>query len=466
MELWFMHPYDIIKKAADQSGNGSVQRKKDIISAHMHDNNLIKAVKYALDPWMQFYTTTVPGLASIASKNRHKEKDLKAGIVDLFDHSGLSPLPKQLFAMFDLLDKLSSKSLPPNSSQSRNAIIEWAKTASPSTVSLFRLILNKDLRCGMKAASFNKIKKGWIPEFKVQLAQPFNEKKITYPCYVDPKFDGERCLAFISASNGNVTYMSRNGNQFNNFGCFDKQLLKLFRSLGDVVIDSEVISQKGFQTLMKVPKDYDPNFNASQLQLVVFDIIPQQAFESSNYNESQEKRYQAIGSIFRGVKTTNIIPCNTRIAHSFKEVEKIFEYWVGKGLEGIICKNIEGDYEFKRSSNWIKIKGTLSNEFRVVDLEMGRPGKRWEGKAGSIIIEKTDKNGNSIRVGVASGLTDYHHENLTKTDDGQIMYRSPEGKLININGKLVEVMFDCETEDGSLRFPRLKPTSSIVRTDK
>lgn len=461
-----MHPYDIIKEVSDQSGNGSQQRKKDIVSKHLSDPNLVRAVRYALDPWMQFYTTTVPGLSSVTSDNRRKEKELKAGMVDLFDNRQLSSMTTQINSMFDLLDKMSSKSLPPNSTQSRNAIIEWAKTASPKTVSLFRLILNKDLRCGMKAASFNKVKKGWIPEFKVQLAQPFDEKKISYPCYVDPKYDGERCIAFVSSSKNSVTYMSRNGNQFNNFGCFDSQLLKIFRSLGDVVVDGEVINRQGFQTLMKIPKDHDPNFNSSQLQLVVFDVIPQQYFEQSTYEESQKQRYQTINSLFKGVKATNVIPCNTRLANSFNEVEQIFEYWVRQGLEGIICKNVEGNYEFKRSSNWIKWKPSSTGDFKVVGIDMGTSGKKWEGKCGSLLVEVPRRGSDPVIVGVKSGLVDYDHENIYE-DDGGIFWKSPEGELVNIKGKLVEVKYDCVTEDGSLRFPRIvRRGDGIIRLDK
>lgn len=462
------HPIEIIEDIAQQSGTGSQKIKKQIVKDYLDVPEFVKSVTYALDPWKNFYTTTIPGLAQVASNARkHKRASLK-GHSDMFDTRRVMSWKEQFVAMFQLLDDLSSRKLPPNSGASRAAILDWANASGTGAITVFQRILNKDLRCGMKAALFNKVKSGWVPEFKVQLAQPFDTNKLMFPCYVDPKFDGERCLAFITwdADSGGVSYMSRNGNAFANFNCFDNDLLTLFRGEGSVVVDGEVINRKGFQALMRVPKYYDPQFDTSQLRFVVFDILPQSAFEVSQFSDTQKQRYDRIANLFRNFNSNKVISCQTKIANNFAEVEDIFEHWVALGLEGIICKHIDGEYEFKRSNNWVKMKPVKSEDLEIVGVEMGRVGKKWEDKIGSLVVRRLDQSLGVIDIGVKSGLTDYDHENLSVVGD-EILWKNPAGTMINVKGKTVEVSFDAVTEDGSLRFPRFKRRgASFFREDK
>lgn len=474
------HPVDVLTEIESQKGAGSQKAKRLLIEDWFNDpsdprpkgeRELYKVVQYALNPWWNFYVQTIPGLNEIAQNARRESKEKKLGHRDVFAAKTKLPWKEQFATMFVLLDDLKSRKLSPNSSESHEAIRQWAKRVGSGTIETFRRIIHKDLRCGLQAASFNKIIPGWIPEFKCSLAKPFNEGKLQFPCFVDPKFDGERCLAFVmfDGSEGSVSYISRNGNEFQNFKNFSSDLLNLFRGVGCVVADCEVINKSGFQTLMKVPKYYDPSFDTSNLQLVVFDWIPLDDFNKQEHDQPQQKRYESLAKIFKNFISDKVIMVQTKLANSFQEAEQIFEYWIDKGLEGIIMKQPDAVYHFSTSSarnpGWIKMKGELSDEFKVVGIAMGNKNCKWEGKCGSLLIEKRGKSGESIIVGVASGLTDYHHNNLSEIDN-QILYTQPNGEVINIKGKLVEVVYDQETSDGSLRFPRIKPTSSIIRTDK
>ena len=463
------HPRAIIADIADQEGTGSMKVKKSIVEEHLDVPEFVKTVEYALNPWKQYYVTTVPGLTEVTRDARRKEKEKRTGYTDMFEDTKKLTWSEQFATMFTLLDDLSSRKLPPNSSTSRGAILEWAKKCGAGTIEVFKLILQKDLRCGMKAKSFNKIKENWVPEFSVQLAQPFDEKKLQFPCFVDPKYDGERVLAFITFDGAEVevTYWSRNGNQYHNFGCFDDHLAKAFAGQGCCVADCEVINKKGFQTLQKTPKYFDANFDTSGLHLVVFDWIPQTSFDTQTYDLNQQQRYKELSQIFKTFKSDRISLVDTRLAQDYNEALKIFEYWVEQGLEGIILKQPEGKYEFKRSYEWMKLKPKASEDLRIIGMELGDSNKQWAGKCGSLIVERKDRNtGNLVKIGVASGLTHHHHENICEVGD-QILYTNPDGEVINLKGKLIEVVYDNVTEDGSLRFPRIKPRGlEIIRTDK
>lgn len=474
------HPAEIISKIAEQSGTGSRKAQEKIITEHLDVPEFVKVVEYANDPFRNFYVATVPGLSDVAAKAKQRSTMARKGVVDMFDDDDDSkttvlPWKEQFRTMFELLDNLSSRKLAPNSGEARNAILDWAKHCGSGAIECFKKIINKDLRCNVGTTTFNKIKPNWIREFKIQLAKPFDEKKLSFPCYVEPKFDGERCLAFLAfdGTDGGVTFFSRNGIQFQNYGCFTSELLRLFKGHGQVIVDCEVIHKQGFQAGQKVPVNYDPTFTGDNLQLIVFDWVPQDAFDAGKHDLTQEKRTAELSKIFRGlvygdpqVANNKIVMVDTKLARSIEEAYDIYDHWVGKGLEGVIMKQPDGLYEFKRTDSWLKWKPTQTADLKVVGIELGDSKKKWAGKCGSIVVERTAKDGSVVKVNVASGLLEHDHENIQEIGN-QIIWKSPTGELIDIKGKIVEVAYDCETDDGSLRFPRIKRReATFIRTDK
>lgn len=465
-----LHPIEIISNIASQKGTGSRKSQEKIIKEHLDVPEFVKTVQYALDPFMNFYIKTVPGLKDIVAKHKHK-----SAAKDMFSNRKVLTWKEQFRTMFELLDKMSTRKLAPNSGESRNAILEWADNCGAGTIECFTKILNKDLRCNIGATTFNKIKPNWIREFKIQLAEPFDQNKLIFPCYVEPKFDGERCLAFLSydGSDGDVIYLSRNGLPFYNYGCFTKELIKLFKGKGQIVLDCEVIHKHGFQSGQKVPVNYDPTFTGQNLQLIVFDWITQEGFDSGSFDLTQKERSFELSKMLKNltygtdsVQSSLIVRVDTKIANNLDDASAIYDYWVNKGLEGVILKQPDGKYEFKRSNSWVKWKPTKTEDLTIVGIELGDDKKKWAGKCGSVIVERNSKNGEKIKVNVASGLLEYDHENI-REDGDQIIWKSPSGEFINIKGKIIEVAFDCETEDGSLRFPRIKRReTTFVRNDK
>lgn len=467
------HPIQILESIADLEGKGSVKAKKQIITDHLDVPEFVKTIVYALDPFKQFYTVSVPGLAEIKSEASKADDEQKKGKKDLFG----APIRRlkwseQFSTMFDLLDQMADRKLAPNSQQTRTAICEWAKQCGAGTIEVFHRILRKDLKIKIGATTFNQIKPGWVPEFSIQKAKAFKDaqKHLDFPCFVDPKFDGERCLAFISG--GKVEYLSSNGKTHPNFGCFTSEILRIFNGLGNVVIDGEVINKGGFQSLQKTPAHFDPKFTGDQLQFVVFDLVTQQDFDAKLCTMIQQDRFKHLSQIFKGTTyadspQSKVVLSNTRIAKNLEEAYDIFDYWVGKGLEGVIFKKIEGLYEFDRTFSWIKLKPSESDDLKIIGMELGDAQNKWAGKCGALVVERTDKSGKKVHVNVKSGLLDHDHSTIYCEGD-KILWKQPDtGEFINIKGKVIEVVYDHETEDGSLRFPRIKRREkTLVRTDK
>ena len=117
---------------------------------------------------------------------------------------------------------------------------------------------------------------------------------------------------------------------------------------------------------------------------------------------------------------------------------------IDKGFEGIMVKPINGVYECKRSTLWLKVKPFIEVSLTVKDVEEGTG--RNVGKLGALICEGED-DGKFIKTNVGSGLSDTDRETFWKAKD----------KLI---GQVVEIRADAITQnqnakdEWSLRFPR------------
>ena len=107
-----------------------------------------------------------------------------------------------------------------------------------------------------------------------------------------------------------------------------------------------------------------------------------------------------------------------------------------------MIKDPDAFYEYKRSTNWMKWKPTITVDLEVIGIEPGT-GKH-KGKMGALVCSGVD-DGKAIKVNVGSGFTDKEREEIWESRESVI-------------GQTAEVLADVITQnqDGSysLRFPR------------
>ena len=117
---------------------------------------------------------------------------------------------------------------------------------------------------------------------------------------------------------------------------------------------------------------------------------------------------------------------------------------IDRGFEGIMVKPVNGIYECKRSTLWLKVKPFIEVSLTVKATEEGTG--RNVGKLGALIVEGKD-SGKFIKTNVGSGLSDTDRE----------VYWKYMNKVV---GQIVEVRADAITQnqdakdEWSLRFPR------------
>ncbi len=326
--------------------------------------------------------------------------------------------------LFTLLDTLADRELTGHAA--RDAIIALASQTTEEDAQLLLNILKKDLRTGTGVRLINKAFPGLLPEAFCMGATKYNPDKAEFPVYADTKLDGVRCIATVAE---NVHLYSRNGKEFKNYGIVEKELALLDLE-PDVHLDGE-ITMGHFQDLMKTMGNREEGIELAKDAIYnIFDLqITTLPFRD---------RLILLASIQHNIKSLGLKHVRVIIG-MFIETEamlKVFyEQQLEDGEEGAMIKTLTGEYEFKRSKAWQKMKPEHTEDIEIIDFEEGR-GK-YEGQLGAFICKLNGVDG-EVRVG--SGLKDEQRQELWDRRE----------ELVHT---YIEVKYQEKTRDGSLRFP-------------
>ena len=314
----------------------------------------------------------------------------------------------------------------------------------------YRRILIKDLRCGVTHKTINKHSKYKVPVFECMLATDSvkHEKKMVGNVIVEPKLDGVRVVVICDVDKDEVKLFSRNGKELSNFPTINKTFDSMLDQMSEsMVFDGEVMSDD-FQTLMReIHRKSGAKTKDAKLNL--FDCLPLAEFKnggSNSVNDGILKRKEMLESFKYGpnVNLVEYVKMNLSEDDGQKMFADYNKLCIDKGFEGIMVKPVNGIYECKRSTLWLKVKPFIEVSLTVKATEEGTG--RNVGKLGALIVEGKD-SGKFIKTNVGSGLSDSDRETYWKAKD----------KLI---GQIVEVRADAITQnqnakdEWSLRFPR------------
>ena len=330
----------------------------------------------------------------------------------------------------------------------------------------FKLILQKDLRCGVSEKTVNKVLKKFkdiasVPVFECMLAHDGanHESKITGKKLVEPKLDGVRCLTVIDYENQTVTQYTRNGKVLENFTHITNYLSQYINEFGrSMILDGEVVSRT-FQDLMKQVHRKD-NIQAGDARLVLFDCLPlvefKQGISVMGLRRRREflKNWQNIFADSGFIEIVSQREFDLDVLTDEIEFKDYNQEMVEAGYEGIMIKDPNSKYECKRSTAWLKQKPFIEVSLTVTGYEEGTG--RNQSRLGALICEGED-DGKTICVNCGSGFSDDDRTELWTGRDSLV-------------GQVVEVRADAVTQnqDGtySLRFPRFKTFRGFKKGEK
>lgn len=261
------------------------------------------------------------------------------------------------------------------------------------------------------------------------LAHRFDQHgaKLSYPCYVQPKLDGHRCLAVVDAV-GKCTLWSRTRKPITSMG----HIVAAVEELGfsGVVLDGElyVHSYKNrFEELTSFIRDSSVKPGSDVVQYHVYDIAGK-----GDFRDRTMTLENMIGDI-RGEKYLPLVCVETARISSEDDLMLAFERHLVEGYEGSIARNAMGLYVNKRSFDLLKLKEMIDGDYIVVGVEEGR-GKL----AGHAIFVCKTADGQEFRaklVGEQEGLKKY--------------WSNPSLAV----GRLLTVKYQGLTSAGIPRFP-------------
>ena len=155
-------------------------------------------------------------------------------------------------------------------------------------------------------------------------------KKINFPCYGQPKYDGIRCL--MSFGIDSVKMESRKGTEFLNFEVLREEFREKFIDYIDYVFDGELYSYdypfEKINGLVRLKKPSENQIHEiNQLKFVIYDVI-----HKNNLNMTFQERNELLNNISQQ-DFINIEFCNTININSLEEIDEIHDQFVQDGFE-------------------------------------------------------------------------------------------------------------------------------------
>lgn len=197
------------------------------------------------------------------------------------------------------------------------------------------------------------------------LAQQFSKHghKLVYPCHVQPKLDGHRCVAVVQDGECTLWTRSRKPITSMNHICAAIEAL----GLPDIILDGELYNHEyrdRFEDLTSFIRDTEAKPGSENVQYHIYDLAEEDRFDNRN------ALLHAIGLRFPAGGPLVLV--ETLSAEDEDELMLHFEHHLRLGYEGSIARNSAGLYVNKRSYDLFKIKEFDEEEFTVRAVAEGR----------------------------------------------------------------------------------------------
>ena len=309
-------------------------------------------------------------------------------------------------------------------------------------------ILLKNQRCGVQSTTVNKVWPGAIVGFSVQLAESLStryedgkgiiiEDEVVYPIRVEPKLDGLRCVAVKHG--GEVTMFTRNGNVLETLPRIKSALEKA--PWDDFVLDGEALGADWNESA-SVVMSHKKGKDDSGMIFHVFDALHFSDWRDQHNDLGLKDRVDLVAELV-GQVGSPVFQVPGRLVNNKEELLKAYMTDTDAGYEGIMLKDLDAPYLFKRSSNIRKLKPIKTFEGIIVGSYEGKRGSKREGLWGG--FEVVLQNGIVTRV--AGGFTDKLKSEINMDPESWIR------RVVEMEGQPDPLTGDGLTIDGKVRFP-------------
>jgi ATP-dependent DNA ligase len=432
--------------------NGSIIKKKEILSKNKDNKTFVDVLHLALSPRIKYYIKKIPNYTP-------------TGELTLDD---VLPNLKEFYTR----------------SKTGNEAVDYLETLlsslSERDAQVLIKIIEKDLKCGTNASLINAIIPKLIEETPYMGASGYNLKNLERMLklggvYSEIKMDGQYANGIIK---DDVVFESRQGNVTYLDGIFDS-LAILSKEYGDMVLNGELI-MNGYDrytsngmisslvsTMTKkasgkdVTKEYYGFHNTNGISIgealdkivyVIWDVIPYETYLDGQGTVGRAERLTATKNIVeflknKGVNNVRIIEyklCSTK-----EEVFEHFQELLSEGQEGTIVKEASGTWKDGKPKSQMKFKLELDLDLLVTGLNEGSKNTKFEGKYSSLQVETACGQLVTNPAGINEAMIDYITENSSE-----------------MLGKIVMVTCSGLSKDRQGNYSLLHPRFKGFRDDK
>ena len=194
---------------------------------------------------------------------------------------------------------------------------------------------------------------------------------IVFPCYVQPKLDGLRCICYMvpngSSNESKVVAQSRTGAYFETVEHICAELRPILLKNPGLILDGELYTpDMPFEELVGLIKrkkatTTNANANIHCIKYHIYDIV----VDGVPYSE----RHDRIVQIADGPKC-HLEVVHTQPIHDLNAFQQAFGEYVASGYEGIMLRNVAGPYRQNyRSHDLQKYKEFVEAEYPIVGFK-------------------------------------------------------------------------------------------------
>ena len=197
------------------------------------------------------------------------------------------------------------------------------------------------------------------------LSSKNKKNDIVFPCYVQPKLDGLRCICYMNC--GKVIAQSRTGAYFETVEHICAELRPILLQNPGLTLDGELYtSDMPFEELaglIKRKKASDTNVNRQCIKYHIYDVV----VDGVPYSE---RHARIVGAISKADKCHHLEVVHTQLIHNANEFKQAFGEYVAAGYEGIMLRNAHGPYRQNyRSHDLQKYKEFVESEYPIVGFK-------------------------------------------------------------------------------------------------
>jgi ATP-dependent DNA ligase len=254
---------------------------------------------------------------------------------------------------------------------------EGYTTEEPTTATNSKLLSSaavKEPRTKSESAEASPTPTPLQPKILPMLAHTFEPTKqknrIQFPCYVQPKLDGVRCISYLSQDKSHIIMQSRVGSHFESLGHLTTELLGPFLEIpelgrSEIALDGELYTDSmPFEQLVGLVKKKkltpEDREKLKEISYHVYDIVDIRS-DATFHN-----RYQRLREICLYIDKPCLKLVHTSLANNIEEFRAFFSTSVENGFEGAMLRNIEGRYLCNyRSHDLQKYKEFFESEYEI-----------------------------------------------------------------------------------------------------